>query len=194
MNTVSVNGTLRTDLGKKATKAVKAEGSFPCVMYGGDAPIHFSTTHAEVKKLIFTPNFQIAEVNIGGQKYKSIIKSVSYNPVTEVIEHIDFLQLIDGQVVKVELPLRFEGVSPGVRAGGRMVQSLRRVKVKTTPEKLVDVMHINIGKLGLGQSARVREIIPAEGVEIMNNPSTPVAIIEIPRAMRSAATAAAKAK
>lgn len=194
MNTVAVKGIARTELGKKATKAVRNEGGIPCVMYGNGDPVHFTTTHKDVKKLIFTPAFQIAEINIDGSVQRAIIKSVQYHPVTEVIEHIDFLALVDGQTVKVELPVRFEGVSPGVRAGGRLVQSMRRVKVKTTPEKLVDILVLNIGELELGQSIRVRDIEPIEGIEIMSAPATPVALVEIPRALRSAATAAAKAE
>lgn len=194
MNTVSVNGKARTELGKKATKAVRKEGLIPCVMYGAGDPVHFTTSTKDVKSLIYTPAFKTAELNIDGKAQKAIVKSVQYHPVTENIEHIDFLALVEGNSVKVELPVRFEGTSPGVRAGGKLVQSMRRVKVKTTPASLVDILTLNIGHLELGQAVRVRDIAPIEGVEIMTEPATPVAIVEIPRALRSAATAAAKAE
>lgn len=194
MNTVTVNGKARTELGKKATKAVRKEGLIPCVMYGAGDPVHFTTNAKEVKSLIYTPAFKTAELNIDGKAQKAIVKSVQYHPVTENIEHIDFLALVEGNSVKVELPVRFEGTSPGVRAGGKLVQSMRRIKVKTTPADLVDVLTLNIGELELGQAIRVRDIQAIDGIEIMSEPATPVAIVEIPRALRSAATAAAKAE
>jgi large subunit ribosomal protein L25 len=192
MNTVTVNGKARTDLGKKATKAVRKDGGIPCVMYGAGDPVHFVTNHASVKKLIFTPEFQLADISVGGGSQKAIIKSVQYHPVTENIEHIDFLALVDGQSVKVDLPVRFRGVSPGVLAGGRLTPAMRRVKVKTVPESLVNELVLDISSMELGSAIRVRDIDPVEGIEIMSSPSIPVATVEVPRALRSAATAAAK--
>ena len=192
MNTVAVNGKKRTELGKKAAKAVRKAGEIPCVMYGAGDPVHFTTTHAAVKKLIFTPEFQLASIDVDGSAGKAILKDVTYHPVTEEITHIDFLALTDGTSVKVELPVRFRGKSPGVLAGGRLVQSMRRVKVKTTPEALVNELVLDISGLELGQAIRVRDIDPIDGLEIMSNGATPVAVIEIPRALRSAASAAAK--
>ncbi len=194
MNTVTVNGNTRTDLGKKATKAVRKDGGIPCVMYGAGDPVHFVTKHADVKKLIFTPEFQLAEVSLEGKSQKAIIKTVQYHPVTENIEHIDFLALIDGKSVKVDLPVRFRGVSPGILAGGRLTQSMRRVKVKTVPESLVNELVLDISSMQLGSAIRVRDIDPVEGLEIMSNESIPVAIVEVPRALRSATDAEAAAE
>ena len=95
--------------------------------------------------------------------------------------------------IKVEVPLRFKGVSPGVKLGGKLIQQLRKIKIKTTPEFLVDELKADISKLDLGQALRVREVIVPEGVEIINNAATPVALIEIPRALKAAAAAEAKA-
>lgn len=191
MNTVTVNGKTRTDLGKKATKAVRKDGGIPCVMYGAGNPVHFVTNHASVKKLIFTPEFQLAEVSVDGGSQKCIIKSIQYHPVTEQIQHIDFLALIDGQSVKVDLPVRFRGVSPGVLEGGRLTPSMRRVKVKTVPEALVNELVLDISSMKLGDAIRVRDIDPIDGIEVMSGPSIPVATVEVPRALRSATTAAA---
>jgi large subunit ribosomal protein L25 len=194
MNVVAVQGQERGVLGKKASKSDRRSEISPCVLYGGDQPVHFTTTEKEVKNLIYTGDFKLAELEIGGKKVKSIVKEVQFHPVTDKIMHIDFLRLIDGTPIKVELPVRFRGTSPGVRIGGKLIQNLRKVKVKTLPKDLVDQVLIDISSLELGQSIRVRDIDANEGVEIMNAPGIPVATIEIPRAMRSAATAAAKAK
>ncbi|MEY2950236.1 MAG: 50S ribosomal protein L25 [Saprospiraceae bacterium] len=194
MNVVAVQGQERGTLGKKASKSDRRSEIIPCVLYGGDQPVHFTTTGKEVKNLIYTGDFKLAELEIGGKKVKSIVKEVQFHPVTDKIMHIDFLRLIDDTPIKVELPVRFRGTSPGVRIGGKLIQNLRKVKVKTLPKDLVDHVLIDISSLELGQSIRVRDIDANEGVEIMNAPGIPVATIEIPRAMRSAATAAAKAK
>ena len=192
MVTVAVNGTTRTDTGKKSTKAVRNQGGIPCVIYGGDDVVHFSTVHNDVKPLIYTPDFKVAQVSVDGKEYRCIVKDVQFHPVKENILHIDFLQLIDGQSVKLELPVKFEGTSPGVKLGGKLQQTLRRIKVKTTPEKMVDVLSLDISELELGQSIRIRDIKEVEGIEVMVDPATPVAMVEVPRALRSAAAAAAK--
>jgi large subunit ribosomal protein L25 len=194
MNVVAVQGQERGVLGKKASKSDRRSQIIPCVLYGGDQQVHFTTTEKEIKNLIYTGDFKLAELEIGGTKIKAIVKEVQFHPVSDKIIHIDFLRLIDGTPIKVEVPVRFRGTSPGVRIGGKLIQNLRKVKVKTLPKDLVDQVLIDISSLELGQSIRVRDIEANEGVEIMNAPGIPVATIEIPRAMRSAATAAAKAK
>lgn len=192
MQTVAISGTSRTDLGKKATKAVRKEGNIPCVMYGGGEVVHFATTLNQVRQLIYTPEFKTADVTVGDQTAKCIVKEVQYHPVTDDILHIDFLRLIDGHPVKVELPVTFFGNSPGLKVGGKLQQNLRRVKIKTTPEHLVSELKLDISGLDLGQSIRIRDLEVNENIEIMVAPGTPVATVEIPRALRAAAAAAAK--
>ena len=192
MNTFQLAGEARTDTGKKATKADRAAGRIPCVIYGREGAEHFTVTPSAVRKLIYTPNFNVVELNVGGTDSRAILKDVQYHPVSDAIEHIDFLRVEEGHPIKVELPLRTKGVSPGVKAGGRLVQSVRKIKVKTMPDKLVDELFVDISPLELGESIRVRDIEVPEGIEIMTNQAVPVALVEIPRALRSAATAAAK--
>ncbi|MEZ5042339.1 MAG: 50S ribosomal protein L25 [Saprospiraceae bacterium] len=191
MEIIAIKGQVRSDLGKKATKAVRKEGLVPCVMYGGKAVFHFAIDPSEVKTLIYSPDFRLVEIDIEGTKYKCIVKDAQFHPVYDTLVHLDFLRLVDGHKVNVEIPVSFHGSSPGIKLGGKLQQNLRRVKIKTTPEKLVGVLTLDISNLDLGQSIRVRDIDVVEGVEILSPPSTPVATIEIPRALRSAATAAA---
>jgi large subunit ribosomal protein L25 len=119
MNTVNVTATSRTDTGKKSTKAVRNSGGIPCVMYGGKEVVHFTTTHNAVKSLIYTPDFKVAEIDMDGSTQRAIVKTAQFHPVTEKIMHIDFLRLIDGIPVNLELPVKFEGSSPGVKLGGK---------------------------------------------------------------------------
>ena len=186
MESIAVQGSLRTEVGKKASKAVRKEGLIPCVLYGGEDVIHFTTTLSDVKGLIYTADFKIAEISVDGKTHRCILKSWQAHPLTDAIEHIDFLRLIDGNKINVEVPVKFKGSSAGEKVGGKLQQSVRRVKIKTTPEKLIDAIFMDISHLKLGQSIRIRDIEPIEGVEIVNSPGIPVATIEIPRALRSA--------
>lgn len=192
MEFVAVSGEVRTDLGKKGTKTIRAEEKVPCVLYGKDEVYHFSTDVKKLKTLIYTPEFKIAEIELDGKKYKSILKDIQFHPVTDEVLHIDFLKLIDGHPIKYEVPVGFKGTSPGVKLGGKLQQVLRRVKIKTVPEKMVDRLVLDISKLEMGQSVRIRDLQAIDGVEIITPSGSPVATVEIPRAMRSAASAAQK--
>lgn len=193
MEVVKVNGIVREGLGKVATKANRKSETIPCVLYGGNENVHFTTTWSEVRHLIYTPDFKAAELTVGGTTTKAILKEVQFHPATEQIMHIDFLRLTPNTPIKVSIPLTLRGTSPGVKAGGKLIQSVRKVKVKCMPEVLVDELSLDISKLELGQTARVREIDPVAGIEMMMPPAVPVVLIEIPRALRSAAAAEAKA-
>ncbi|MEN0003090.1 MAG: 50S ribosomal protein L25 [Bacteroidota bacterium] len=192
MEIVAVKGEPRKGFGGTASKEVRSQGLIPCVLYGFDEVVHFSTDVKTVKPLIYTPDFKIAEVEIDGKTYKTILKDVQFHPVTDEIVHIDFLKLIDGHPVKYEVPVKFVGSSPGIKLGGKLLQNIRRVKIKATPETMVDILTLDISNLEMGQSIRIRDIEAVEGIEIMTPSGTPVATIEIPRALRSAAAAAKK--
>lgn len=185
MQTIKITGKARETVGKKGTKSVRKAGRIPCVIYGGGGDnTYFSTTHNEVKNLIYTPDFKIAEIEVDGNVQRCILKEVQFHPVKENILHIDFLQLQDGRPVKLEVPVRFKGSSPGVKLGGALQQSLRRVKIKTVPEKMVDELLGDISSLELGQAIRVRDLEIPEGIQVENALGIPVATVEVPRALR----------
>ncbi len=183
-NSVIINGTVRTETGKKASKAVRNSAGVPVVMYGPKESYHFTAPVSDFKNLIYTPDFKIAEVNLDGKTYKCILKDKQFHPISEALLHVDLLTLTEGHPIKVNIPLRFKGVSPGVKVGGKFLQQVRTIKVKTTPEKLVDHLMIDVSTLELGQSVRVRDIEVNEGVEIMMPTGMPVATVEVPRALR----------
>ena len=188
MNVVAIKAESR-DTNVKAS-AIRKESKIPAVLYGGNEILHFSTTHNDVKSAIYTPDFKLAELDIDGKKAKAIIKDIQFHPLTDEIEHIDFLEIEDGRKVKVEIPVRFKGTSPGVKTGGKLIQSMRKVKVKVDPVNLIDELFIDISELELGSSVRVKDIQLAEGMELMVNPAIPVAVVEVPRALKSAEAAA----
>ncbi|MEO1258556.1 MAG: 50S ribosomal protein L25 [Bacteroidota bacterium] len=187
MLTVSVSGTKREEVGKKATKAVRKAGLVPCVLYSrGKENVHFTVKPHDVRPLIYTGDFKLAEINVDGTAHKCILKTVDFHPVTDDVRHIDFIELQDGHPVKVEVPLRFEGSSPGVRNGGKFMQSVRKVKIKVVPELLVDEVIADISELKLGHSIRVRDIKAVEGVEVINPGALPVASVIVPRSLKGA--------
>ena len=184
MVTVTINGSPRTEVGKKATKADRNAGRVPCVLYGsGNENIHFTTTFNDVRNLVFTSDFKLAEVKVDGKSIKCIVKNVQFHPIKDNILHIDFLQLIDGQPLTVELPLAFKGTSPGVRSGGKFFQKTRTLKVKTTPESIINEIPVDISDLKLGNSLRVKDIKSIPGVEFLTPQTLPIASVNIPRGL-----------
>lgn len=192
MEIVKVAADRREPNGKKGTKALREQGHVPAVVYGGENVDHISFDPKAIKELVYTPDFKLADIEVDGTSSKCILKDITFHPVTDEIVHVDFLRLIDGTPIKVEVPVKFKGVSPGVKLGGKMIQQLRRVKVKTTPDKLINELYVSIDGLGLGEAVRVRDIEPIEGVQMMVEGATPVGMVEIPRALRSASAAQEK--
>lgn len=192
MQVVSINTAKRESLGRKATKASRNSGAIPSVLYGGNEVHHFTTTAKDVKSLVYTPDFKLAELDLDGQKHKAILKDIQFHPVTDEILHLDFLRLIDGVNVKVDVPVRYEGTSPGVKEGGKLMISLRNVTIKTKPEHLVDQLVADISDVQLGDSIRVKELQINENIEVMTDANIPVASVIVPRALKSAEDEAAE--
>lgn len=191
MNVITLNADNRAVDGSVSANSLRKEGKVPGVLYGTDQNVHFSLAKMDLRKIIYTPNFNLVDLVVDGATYRCILKDYQMHPVTDELEHVDLLALQNGRTFKVEIPVRFTGTSVGVKAGGTIVQKVRKVKIKTTPEKLVDVFEVDITDLDLGQSVRIRDMVVGEGIEVMNPPAIPMATIEIPRALKSAQAAAA---
>ena len=187
MEVLTLSATPRTDLGKTATRAVRNADRIPCVLYGGNEIQHFTLAPLDLRPLVYSPEFKVVEIQLNGTNHRCILKSVQFHPVTDKIMHIDFLRLMENHPVKIEVPIHFDGVAQGLKAGGKLIKRMRKVKVKTTPEHLIDRIVLDTTPMGLGQSQRIKDLQTAEGIEILNNSSIPIATIEIPRALRGAA-------
>ena len=186
MEIVQINIEPRVDLGKKATKSIRGAGKIPAILYSKKNGVsHFTTTHKDVKSIVYTPDFKLAELNLNGKVYKALLKEIVFHPVTDAIEHMDFLELVEGQPLKAEIPVQFKGVSPGVKNGGKLIKSLRTVQVKTTPDALVDTLYVSIDDLELGSAVRVKDIETPEGIEILVEGAIPVASVVIPRVLKT---------
>jgi large subunit ribosomal protein L25 len=187
MEVLTLNAAPRTDLGKTATKAIRKGNRIPCVLYGGNEIQHFTLAPLDLRPLIYSPDFKIVEINLNGEIHRCILKSAQFHPVTDSIMHIDFLRLIENHPVKVDVPISFEGVAHGLKAGGKLIKKMRKVTIKTIPQQLIDRAVLDTTSMGLGQSQRVKDLITGEGIQILNNENIPVATIDIPRALRGAA-------
>jgi large subunit ribosomal protein L25 len=194
MVSVSIPSVLRSDVGTKQAKLDRNAGFIPAVIYGAKKdPVHINVKLNDVKNIIYTPDFKVAEINVGGSTYKCIVKDTQFHAVKDQLTHIDFLRIEEGIPLKVQVPVRFTGTSPGVKLGGRLIQLVRKVTLKTLPQHIVDQVTVDISGLDLGGVLRVKSIVVPEGVEIMANPSIPIANVEIPRALKSAAAEEKKA-
>lgn len=185
MQVINVPATSRTSFGKSGIKKFRKDGSIPVVIYGSGDNVHCGVKKNDVKAIVYTPEFKLAEIEVDGSKYKCILKDIQFHPVTDEIVHMDFYQMKDGVSFKTEVPVVCSGTSAGQREGGKLMQIMRKVKIKTTPEFLVNRLEVDITELELGMSARVRDLDVGDGIEVMSPAATPVATIEVPRALKS---------
>lgn len=192
MKAISVEGKKRSDLGKKATRHLRSEGFVPGVIYGSTENIHFAATPMSLRNLVYTPDFQIAEISVDGKVHRCILKDLQFDVVTDELNHIDFLELVDDKKVIANLPLKFVGQPEGVKAGGRLEIKMKTLKVRTLPKNLVEAIEVDITNLQLNGNLRVEDV-KTEGMEIMNSPRIPVASIVMTRALRQAESEEAKA-
>lgn len=179
-------------MGKKAARQIRSEGEVPAVIYGGKETIHFSAPLMAFRSLVYTPDFQLAEIVVDGKTYKAIVKDLQFDVLTDVLSHVDFLELVDGQKLIANLPLKFVGQPQGVKEGGRLEIKLKSVKVRTEPKYLKEAIDVNIESLQLLGNVRVEDV-KAENMEILNSPRIPIASVVTTRALRQAETEAAQA-
>lgn len=217
MKTFQLNAEPRTDLGKKATKALRAEGKIPAVLNGGkpvDLPYagtlqpgekiveigqgkglittDLILTNDGVRKLIYTPDIYAIELSINGTTRMAVIKDIQFDPVKDSILHIDLLEVHPDKPVIMEVPVRLEGHAEGVKAGGKLNLSMKKLKVKALYTEIPERLIINVDHLGLGKTMQVGEL-HFDGLELVNAKNAVVCAVALTRAARGAAAAAANA-
>lgn len=158
MKTVSLSGSPRENVGKKGANILRKDGSIPAVVYGGEKQNHFSVLENEAKKLVFTPNVYLIELEIDGKKTKVILQEVQTHPLTDRILHLDFLEISDSKPFKLNLPVRLEGFSKGVRNGGNLSQNFRKLKVMGLMKDMPESVKIDITPLKIGDKIRVLDL------------------------------------
>ena len=208
----------RTDLGKKATKALRVENKIPAVLNGGelvDLPYAGTLKAGEkvveiangkglittdlvvsldsIRKLVYTPDIFAIELTVNGEKKMAVLKDIQFHPVKDSILHIDFLEVNDKKPVTIEVPVKQEGHAEGVKAGGKLTLSMKKIKVKAVYTNIPERVVINVDNLGLGKSLQIGEL-NFEGLELMNAKNAVVCAVQLTRAARGAAAAAAAKK
>ncbi|MBS1643767.1 MAG: 50S ribosomal protein L25 [Bacteroidetes bacterium] len=192
MKSVKIEGNVRSEFGKTPTRHLRADGQVPCVIYGGEKEVHFSAPILAFRPLVYTPDFQLAEITVNGTTYKCILKDKQFDVVTDELAHLDFLELVPGKRVSATLPLKYTGSPAGVKAGGRLELKIKALKVRTMPENLKEAIEVDITNLNLNENLRVQDVV-AENMEIMNSPRIPIASIVMTRQLKQEATESAKA-
>lgn len=180
MESITITGTLRDDLGTKTAKLLRREGNVPCVIYGGEENIHFYTPATSFKTLLYTPEAHLVIIEVDGKSYKAVIRDAQFHPVSDEIEHVDFFELVADKAITINVPVKLVGNARGVRNGGRMKVNLRTLKVKATEENLPGYIEHNIENVRIGESVRVRDI-KVEGFEIVDIPSRAILTIQTSR-------------
>lgn len=193
MKTIVIEGQLKTSTGKKAARDLRAQGQVLAVIYGGKEEIHFTAPQLAFRGLVYTPEFQIAEIRVDGKTYRTIMKDKQFDVVTDSLNHVDFLELVDDRKVIANLPLNFIGQSEGVKEGGRLIIKMKSLKVRTMPQNLVSHIDVDITKLQLNGNIRVEDV-KMEDTEFMNPSRQPVASVVMTRALRQAETESKKGK
>ena len=196
MKTVSLSGSLRASVGKVDATAVRAKGHVPCVIYGAGEQIHFSSDIRDFKNIIFTPETNLVEVNVDGKKYTTVLQEAQYHKINDKLIHADFLLVSADKPVSVHLPVKALGQAEGVKAGGKMILKLRKLRVRGLISKLPESINLNVDKLEIGKSISVGDI-NIDGITVLHPKNISVISVETTRAVvaeepaKAATTAAA---
>ncbi len=192
MKSIAISGSSRKNVGKRDAKELRYQGLVPAVLYGGEKQVHFSVSAADLKPAIYTADVHFIDLDIDGDKYRAIIQDSQFHPLTDLIRHIDFLELDDKKEVAMLVPIKLTGTSPGVKMGGKLVQKLRNLRVKALPNNLPQYIEVSLEPLEVGKSVRVEEI-SIDNARILNNGDDTIVSVVMSRALRQAEQEAAKA-
>ena len=186
MKSITIKGSKRESVGKVATKALRNADKVPCVLYGGESPLHFSANELDFSKLVYTPNAHTVVLDIeGGQKINAILQDIQFHPVNDKILHVDFYQLSDDKEVNMEIPVIIEGAAPGVMLeGGTLEVNKRKLKVRALPNNLPDSISVDISELKLGNKISTADLVSGD-FTILHPDNTVVCKVRTSRASMS---------
>jgi large subunit ribosomal protein L25 len=191
MKSFEITGSVRKETGTTAAKRQRKEEQIPCVLYGNKRKenIHFTVKIQNLVNLLYTPHVYIVNIDVDGQKYQGIIKSLQFNAITDKISHIDFLEISDDSKVTIEIPINIQGNAPGVLAGGKLRLGVRALKVCGLPKNLPDVLDVDISNLELNHHILAKDL-SYPNIDIISQGSTLIASVLTSRATAKAAEGA----
>jgi len=193
MKTITIEGQLRTEKGKKATRQLRSQELVPGVIYGGEQEVNFVASAKALKPIVYTPEFMQAEVQVDGKSYVCILKDLQFDKVSDQLLHVDFLELVGDKKVVATLPLHLTGIPAGVKAGGKLVTKMKSLKVKALPKDLKESITLDISNLELNENVRVEDV-KADNMEILNSPRIPIATVVMTRQLKQEEATADKKK
>jgi large subunit ribosomal protein L25 len=193
MKSIELKGNVRTTLGKNSSEKLRNKKHVPCILYGGKELIHFSVEEPDLKPIIYTPHVYLIDLEIDGKKHKAKIHALQFHPVTDKVIHIDFYEVDADKKIIIELPVKIEGNSIGVREGGKLIQDLRKLKVRGLVKNLPDEIVVDISPVAIGKSIRVEDL-SLKNIDFLDFKNSPVVSVKLTRAARGTAeTAGAEA-
>ena len=199
MKQIAINGTVRAELGKKATKEIRKSGNVPCVISGekkdengNPLAIHFSVSEKEINKLIYTPHIYLVDINIDGVDYKAVLKEVQFHPVKDNVLHVDFYEVHAEKPIVMGVPVQAQGLAAGVRAGGRLMMMVRKLNVRAMYDQIPEKLFVDVTALQLGKTIQAGDL-HCEGLEMVTPKEVIVCAAKMTRAAMGAAAAAAAA-
>ena len=185
MKTFQLAGQPRPDLGKKASKGLRAGDLIPAVLYGGNDVVHFTVSQEAVRNLVYSPDIFVIDLDIAGKKVKAVLKDPQFHPVTDAILHLDFLEVEAGKPIVMEVPVVLTGHAEGVKAGGKLSLEMRKLKVRAPYNEIPEQLFIDVTELGLGKTIQVGAL-SFDGLEITNAKNAVVCAVKLTRAARGA--------
>jgi large subunit ribosomal protein L25 len=191
MKTIEINGAKRTNISKQEVKNLRGSEMVPCVLYGGEEQVHFSTDLSSFKGLVYTPDVHMVKLSVDGKEYQCVIQDVQYHPVTDVIIHADFLQVFDNKPLTMSIPVKLTGASEGVKMGGKLVTKYRRLKVKALPANLPDFISVDISPMKIGDAIRVRDLNLSD-LTLLESPANVIVSVNMTRNVSAEAAEASK--
>jgi large subunit ribosomal protein L25 len=191
MKTITIEGQLRTEFGKKATRQIRSQEQVPGVIYGGAQEVNFTVPAAALKPVVYTADFQFVEIKLDGKSHKCIMKDIQFDKVSDEVIHFDLLELVDDKKVVATVPIKFTGASVGVKDGGKLVTKMKNLKVKAFPKDLRENIEVDITEMKINDNLRVEDV-KAPNFEILNSPRIPIASVVTTRALRQEEAATAK--
>ncbi|CAM3589314.1 MULTISPECIES: 50S ribosomal protein L25 [Sphingobacterium] len=192
MKSIAISGSVRQNVGKRDAKELRYQGLVPAVLYGGKEQTALSVSAADLKPVLYTADVIIVELNVDGQTKRAIVQDAQFHPLTDLVTHVDFLELFDDKEVSLNIPIKLTGTSPGVKMGGKLVQKLRNLRVKALPANLPQEIEVPMESLEVGKSYRVAQV-QLDNAKVLNNADDTIVSVIMSRALRQAEQEAAKA-
>jgi len=183
MKTFELKGSLRKNVGKKDTRALRAEGKVPCVLYGGKENLHFAVTESDFRHLVYTPHVYIVDLDVDGKKVQAILKDIQFHPVHEQILHVDFLEVSDDKKIDIAIPVETFGLAEGVKMGGKLQVAYRRLKVRGLKKDLPDTLKVDVSGIKLGSTIKVGQLA-FDNLELLDAKNAVVASVKLTRAAK----------